>query len=1053
MMKLFLILFLFSFHLWALNPLQWGLQNQGASQFVDLDTTRYFRQSARPGVDVQLPASVKAKKKVIVAVLDTGIDKTHPALIPYFHRNPKECVQLERYKSCLASEKADVCDKNFLDPKNPDYDSDKNGYPLDCLGWSVLNAGGANGIKTAGILGQPEFADPSGHGTHVAGIVAHASSELGTRGIGENVEILPVQVLGEGPNQPLKPQSVQAGQDFNPIEANLPPPSSLGDFVARGIMYAVRSGAQVINFSVGWPQNADSEYLRKVVKAAQDRGVIIVAAAGNDSTNALLRPCSYPGVICVGAHGPDGALAGFSNFGGSVDIAAPGLQILSTFPMDGSMRAVRFNDTKGFEYYSGTSQASPFVAGAIGEMLARGIPANEIYARLIGSAKPVLDPLALKEGMPHELERLVNIENKKDDKYLLSGLLNLKGALDEKPRPLLVPVSKEKQVITWDRKSPVLKLQFEMQNRWQALPLGQLRMGLTGTKLWQNKTLRTQSFNCHFGALTVWAQNQIFPCEAVIEIIDSQDPSKSQMPSVLEFEIQVDHPGAQKIRRLVEAEILIPLTKEFQDPDVDVVPVNFTLPRASRLIPIDEYLDGERGGRDYLVVEKQTDQWTLGVSRQKQNGYGLSALKKIEVAGAPNEWRDQILTRLSVSKDGKAQYVLGLYSVKEPEEGERLKSIVDFYFFDEDLKEIRPFRYESPTTFMPFQISWHRVGSSLLPAWVGPGVLPVEKKSARDLWENPPDPEDPFKGEKIEIRFYYLDEQAKLKTVPEEQGYKIVDILQATVDQTREGIVPVLLAKNRGTEVKPSYLYDFAVAEVYNGKLRGFQPINLFKKGVVYRNILDSRVDRVLNLNLGTNEWAGTFWDGDIVRGALRLTWIENQQGRQSSTDLFASELGSDRYPFDSALRVRSVYAGDRRRAAFVMTNSEIQYHDLLTNKVLKHSLERYTFIGEMATTNLQFPLVVRDSKNNQAHLPALFTTEGSGLSRGVRVLTPVYVNRGGDMNTEPVALISPARLRFWADREKGCRPLETPVFIGRNKASAFDYYCGDRILRVNLSF
>lgn len=1050
MMNLLSIVFLVSSQVWAVNPLQWGLQNQGASQFVDLDTTRYFRQSARVGVDVQLPPSFKAKKKVIIAVLDTGIDKNHPALAPYLHRNPKECEQLEKYKSCLASQPSESCDKIFLDPKNPDYDSDKNGYPLDCSGWSVLNAGGANGIKTAGILGQPEFKDPSGHGTHVAGIVAHASSELKTRGISENVEILPVQVLGEGPNQPLKPQSVQ---EFNPIEENLPAPSALGDFVARGIIYAVRSGAQVINFSVGWPQNADSEYLRKVVKAAQDRGVIIVAAAGNDSTNALLRPCSYPGVICVGAHGPDGALTAFSNFGGSVDIAAPGLQILSTFPMEDDMRAVRFNETKGFEYYSGTSQASPFVAGAIGEMLARGIPAKEVYARLVSSANPVLDPLALKEGMPHELERLVNIENKKDDKYLLSGLLNLNGALNEVPRPLLVPVGKEKQIITWDRKAAILKLQFEMQNRWQDLPLGQLKLNLKGTKSWQNQTLKVKSFSCQFGALSIWVQNQIFPCDAELEIIDSLDPNKSQMPSVLEFEVQVDHPRVQNIRRLVEAEILIPLTKEFQDPDVDVIPVNFALPRSSRLIPVDEYLDEERGGRDYLVVDKQNDQWTIGVARQKPNGYNLSSLKKISVTGAPSEWRDQILSRLQISKNGKAQYVLGLYSVKSPEQGERLKSIVDFFFFDEDLNEIRPFHYESPTTFMPFQLSWHRIGNSLLPAWVGPGILPVEKRSARDLWENPPDKDEPFKGEKVEIRFYYLDEKSKLKTVSEERGYKIVDILQATVEQSREGIVPVLLAKNRGTEVKPSYLYDFAIAEVFNGQLRGFRPIQLFKNGVVYRNILDSRVDRVLNLDQGQNEWAGTFWDGDIVRGALRLSWIENQPSQRSRNDLFASELGSDRYPFDSALRVRSVYAGGKRKAAFVMTNSEIQYHDLMKNKVLKHSLERYTFIGEMATTNLQFPLVVKDSKNDSTYLPALFTTEGSGLSRGVRVIAPVYLRSEGEMNSNPVALISPARLRFWADREKGCRPLETPIFVGRNKASAFDYYCGDRILRLNLVF
>ena len=70
---------------------------------------------------------------------------------------------------------------------------------------------------------------------------------------------------------------------------------------ARGIgmNYAIASGAEVVNFSLGWPQGHDSKYLREVIGEAHRRGVFVVAAAGNDSTRALLRPCAYPGVICV----------------------------------------------------------------------------------------------------------------------------------------------------------------------------------------------------------------------------------------------------------------------------------------------------------------------------------------------------------------------------------------------------------------------------------------------------------------------------------------------------------------------------------------------------------------------------------------------------------------------------------------------------------------------------------------------------------------------------------------------------------------------------------
>ncbi len=182
------------------------------------------------------------------------------------------------------------------------------------------------------------------------------------------------------------------------------------DMVGRGLIYAMRSGAKVINFSLGWPQADDTDFMRKVMEEAQARGVIIVAAAGNDSTRALLRPCVYPNVICVGAAGPDGAMAHFSNYGSGVDIVAPGLNILSTYPM--SKRPIRFRSTLGYEYLSGTSQATPFVTAAVAEMMARGIPASEIHARLILGSRPLQSNLSLQEGGTHEQGQSLNPERK-----------------------------------------------------------------------------------------------------------------------------------------------------------------------------------------------------------------------------------------------------------------------------------------------------------------------------------------------------------------------------------------------------------------------------------------------------------------------------------------------------------------------------------------------------------------------------------------------------------------------------------------------------------------
>ena len=89
-------------------------------------------------------------------------------------------------------------------------------------------------------------------------------------------------------------------------------------------------------------------------------------------------------MICVASHGADGALSHFSNYGPWVDVAAPGLGILSTWPM--AKKSAVFTEVAGFEYKNGTSMASPFVAGVLAELLSRGYSADEARARLYAGA-------------------------------------------------------------------------------------------------------------------------------------------------------------------------------------------------------------------------------------------------------------------------------------------------------------------------------------------------------------------------------------------------------------------------------------------------------------------------------------------------------------------------------------------------------------------------------------------------------------------------------------------------------------------------------------------
>ncbi|MBX6394859.1 MAG: S8 family serine peptidase, partial [Alicyclobacillaceae bacterium] len=119
--------------------------------------------------------------------------------------------------------------------------------------------------------------------------------------------------------------------------------------VARGIVWAVDHGANIINLSLG--QTEDCQYLHDAVRYAASRGVLVVAAMGNDGTDVPEYPAAYPEVLAVTAVDPAGMFAPFSNYGAHAGVAAPGVSIASTY-LGGQYAAL-----------SGTSMAAPHVAG------------------------------------------------------------------------------------------------------------------------------------------------------------------------------------------------------------------------------------------------------------------------------------------------------------------------------------------------------------------------------------------------------------------------------------------------------------------------------------------------------------------------------------------------------------------------------------------------------------------------------------------------------------------------------------------------------------------
>jgi len=179
--------------------------------------------------------------------------------------------------------------------------------------------GGVNTIRATS-----SYTDDNGHGTHVAGIVGALNNTIGVVGVGPQIDLYGVKVLD------------RRGSGY------------LSD-VIEGLDWAVQNRMQVVNVSLG--TSSDVQSFREAVQRVNSAGIVQVAAAGNSGA-AVIFPAAYPEVIAVSATDNTDTIASWSSRGLEVDLAAPGVNIYSTY--------------KGSKYttLSGTSMASPHVAGA-----------------------------------------------------------------------------------------------------------------------------------------------------------------------------------------------------------------------------------------------------------------------------------------------------------------------------------------------------------------------------------------------------------------------------------------------------------------------------------------------------------------------------------------------------------------------------------------------------------------------------------------------------------------------------------------------------------------
>ena len=317
---------------------------------------------------------------IIVAVADTGIQINHEDLKGHLWHNPKEIAG--NYK-----------------------DDDGNGYIDDTVGWnfvdqnempySYLNPAPTivKNLKTGKYEchNHPTKKSYETHGTHVAGIIAGVrNNQVGIAGISNKIKIMPIRVLTGG--------------------------CPRGDTMAilKGVIYAADNGAKIINMSLGGYGATILE--QRVYEDLSKKGILIVAAAGNDANNNDIgmphTPSDYPipGIISVAASNERDQLADFSNYGKkNVDLAAPGEEILSTIPFDGG-------DEFPESFYkkaSGTSMAAPVVSGAAALLLAQN---------------PKLTNIQLKQILLENVDPIAAFK----DKTVSGGRLNIYKALSNR---------------------------------------------------------------------------------------------------------------------------------------------------------------------------------------------------------------------------------------------------------------------------------------------------------------------------------------------------------------------------------------------------------------------------------------------------------------------------------------------------------------------------------------------------------------------------------------------------------------------------------------------
>ncbi len=318
---------------------QWGLHNTGqtgGTADADIDAPEAW--------DITLGGN-----GIVVAVIDSGVDYTHPDLAGNMWMNPGEIA-------------------------GDGIDNDSNGFTDDVYGWDFYD-------------NDNDPLDELYHGTHVAGIIAADANSLGVVGVGWETQIMALKV----------------GGDDSTI-------SSAAAISALNYASMMREtyGVNVVLSNNSWGGGGYNQTLRDAIEASGNAGMLFIGAAGNGGLDGIgdnndvydYYPSGYSldNIIAVAATNDDDGRAGFSNYGATtVDLGAPGVGILSTFPTYITDQMSLYGLSTDYETISGTSMATPHVSG-VAALIWATTPASS-YQSIRGAIFAGVDPVASMSGI------------------------------------------------------------------------------------------------------------------------------------------------------------------------------------------------------------------------------------------------------------------------------------------------------------------------------------------------------------------------------------------------------------------------------------------------------------------------------------------------------------------------------------------------------------------------------------------------------------------------------------------------------------------------------